>query len=249
MKHRLTVLLPSRLRIVRLRRPGWAFALLAALPACDAGRTTLVVLSDTTAATAPRVVVALPFDPAALPAPAPAALPDGPRGDSVRLALARRDSMLRADVAWQGARTTANTAARALAPLDRRTAEYARRFAEWRRLADSAERLRDRRDAHSAHLTRLSQRLGDDARHLDATPPTRSRQAADSAARAMGGRIAEATLQSGAARLELADGEWWLTHTSQDGALRVPAIRRVLLSGTRDTVDLRQSGRAAAGSP
>lgn len=249
MKHRLTVLPRSRSRIVRLRRRGWALALAAALPACDAGRTSLVVLSDSTAATAPRVVVALPFDPAALPAPAPAALPDGPRGDSVRLALARRDSALHADAAWQDARTTANDAARALASLDRRTPEYARRFDAWRQLADDAESLRARRDALSERLTRLSQRLGDDARHLDATPATRSRQAADSAASAMGREIAEATLQGGTATLELSDGEWWLAHTVEDGALRVPAIQRVVLSGAPDTVDLRHAGRAAAGSP
>ncbi|HSJ65109.1 MAG TPA: hypothetical protein VK922_14550 [Gemmatimonadaceae bacterium] len=227
------------MRFVRRRARGAALALVLPLnAACGDARGSLVVVSDTTAAAASRVV-ALPFDPAELPAAAPATIPGGPLGDSVRLALARRDSVARADAAFQEVRRTANDAARALAPLDRRSADYAGRFAAWTALADSAERLRASRDAHTRRLAALVARLGDHAALLGSGPPTRPRAAADSAARPTGRSIAEAALARGVATLELAPGPWWITPVTEDGALRLPAVRREVTARSKDTVELK----------
>jgi hypothetical protein len=239
MKHRSVSLLHNVMRFVRRRAHGAALALVLPLnAACGDERGSLVVFSDTTAAAASRVV-ALPFDPAELPAAAPATIPDGPLGDSVRLALARRDSVARADAAFQEVRRTANEAARALAPLDRRSAEYAGRYTAWAALADSAERLRTRRDAHTRRFDALVSRLDDPAALLGSGPPTRPLAAADSAARPTGRSIAEATLARGTATLELEPGPWWIIPLTDDGALRLPAVRREVVARSRDTVELK----------
>jgi hypothetical protein len=235
MKHRSASLLRRGSRLVRLR----ALPAVALLAACDAGHATLVVLSDTTATTASRVVVALPFDPAALPAVHPAAMPRGSLGDSVRLAFARRDSALAAGGEFRRTRDAANALAQSLAPLDRRRTDYARRFAEWSALADSAERLRSRRDALARRLGALRARLGDAALLIDGAPSVRHRGAADSAAGASGRQIAEATLTNGSATLELVPGDWWIARAAPDGALRLPAVRRGVVAGGRDTVEVR----------
>lgn len=214
----------------------------ASVVACDDARATLVILSDTTAVPAPRVVLALPFDPATLPIAPPAALPDGPLGDSVRLAIARHDSASQADVTFQRARAAANAAARALAPLDRTTAVYARQYEGWTDLADSAERLRAGRDALRKRIELLTGRLGARAPDLDGDAPrTRSRSAADSAARDSGREIGVATLRGTTGSVSVEAGEWWIAWTMPDGAVIVPA-HRIELAGGVDTVLLDDPG-------
>jgi hypothetical protein len=241
MKHRPAPLLwrGSRLArqlLVRLLQA----ALCAAALACGDARGSLVILSDTTAAPAVRVVVALPFDPAMLPSVAAAPLPDGPHGDSVRLAIARHDSAARADVLFQRARTAANDAARSLAPLDRSSGGYAARYSAWSALADSAERLRATRDRVRQRLKTLSTRLGPAAPELNGgVHRTRSRTSADSGARAAGLELQFATLRGGSARVSLPPGEWWIACTTMDGALILPAVRVQIEAGDRDTVVLR----------
>ena len=237
MKHRSVSLQLAHAPLARLCRRIAAGALvLVPLAACDDGRATLIVLSDSTAATGSRVVVALPFNPAELPPAAPAALPDGPAGDSVRLALARRDSAQRIASEFDRARSAANSFAKTLAPLDRRASDYARRYADWSTLADSAEALRARRDALTRRFVALRARLGDHAALLDAARPTLARHAADSAAQASGRRLAEAHLTNGKATLELEAGTWWLASATANGPVRLPALERTVVSGARDTV-------------
>ena len=239
MKHRSVSLQRAHAPLARLCRRIAAGALvLVPLAACDDGRATLIVLSDTTAATGSRVVVALPFDPAGLPPAAPVAIPDGPAGDSVRLALARRDSAQRIAMEFHRARSAANDLARTLAPLDRRAPDYARRHAAWSALADSAEALRARRDALTRRVETLRERLGGYAALLEVTPPTLARTAADSAAQASGRRLAEAQLTNGMATLELEAGTWWLASATANGPLRLPALERTVVSGARDTVEI-----------
>jgi hypothetical protein len=214
--------------------------LCAAALACGDARGSLVILSDTTAAPAVRVVVALPFDPAALPLVAAAPLPDGPHGDSVRLAIARHDSAARADAAFQRARTAANDAARSLARLDRASDGYEARYSAWWALADSAERLRATRDRVGRRLEALNTRLGPAAPELNGgAHRTRSRTSADSGARAAGRDLEAATLRGGSASVSLPPGEWWIACTTIDGALILPAVRVHIEAGGRDTVVLR----------
>ena len=208
------------------------------LGACDESPATLVVLTDTTAASASRVVLALPFDPASLPAPAPPAVPAGPLGDSVRLAHARADSAQQSDAVFQRARTAANEAARALAPLDRTTPAYARQFSSWNALADSAERTRANRDALRGRLTALRARLGDTAPPLGSAAPTLSRAAADSAARTEGRDIAESPVTGGLAIISLAPGTWWIVTSGGGNSLRLPALRVDVNAGAKDTVEI-----------
>jgi hypothetical protein len=239
MNHRSVSLLRVSSRHVRQRVRPWALASsFMLLGACDESPATLVVLTDTTAASASRVVLALPFDPAALPAPAPPSVPAGPLGDSVRLAHARTDSAQRSDAAFQRARSAANEAARALAPLDRTTPAYARQFSSWRAMADSAERVRAHRDALRGRLSALRAKLGDAAPPLESGAPTLSRATADSAARSEGRDIAEAPVAGGSAIMTLAPGAWWIVTTGGSSALRLPALRVEVNAGAKDTVEI-----------
>lgn len=216
--------------------------LCAAILACGDARGSLVILSDTTAAPAIRVVVALPFDPATLPLVAGAPLPDGPHGDSVRLAIARHDSSTQADVVFQRARTAANDAARSLARLDRASDSYAVQYSAWSVLADSAERLLGARDRVTRRLEALNTRLGPAAPNLNGgAPRARSRASADSAVRAAGLELEATTLRGGSANVSLPPGEWWIACTAMDGALMLPAVRVQIETGDRDTVVLRPS--------
>lgn len=203
---------------------------------CDDAPATLVVLSDTTAASPWRVVVALPFDPAELPIVPAEPIPEGRHGDSVRLALARHDSATRAAAAFERARMAANEAATELASGDRRSPEYARRFDSWKRLADSAESLRTTRDRLRQRLTALLNRLGPAAPDLDANGDrVRSREAADSMARVIGREPVFSTIRNGEARLVLPPGEWWLARTSEENVL-LPALRLEVEAGGVDTI-------------
>jgi hypothetical protein len=237
MKHLSSSLLRVRAPIARHRARRVALACSLLLVACDASPATLVVFTDSRATAPGGVVLALPFDPATLAAPAVRA-PDGPRGDSVRLAVARRDSAALADAAFQRARTGANDAARALAPLDRTSADYSGRYSAWSALADSAERLRTARDAVLRRLAALRSALGDDAPAVHTDPPIRPRRAADSAALAAGRTLTEASPTGGVATLTLEPGEWWIVETSPGGAVRLPALRVEIRGGVRDTADL-----------
>lgn len=214
--------------------------LCTAVVACDDTRATLVILSDTTALPSSRVVVALPLDPAMLPIVQDAPLPDGSLGDSVRLAIARHDSASRADASFQRARTAANDAARALAPLDRTADGYAARYAAWRTLADSAERLRAERDRLRERLRRLNARLGPSAPDAagDGRPRIRTLAAADSASQAVRRDPKVTTLRGGTAKVSLAAGDWWITETTLEGALIVPARRVTMTAGRTDTLAL-----------
>ena len=237
MKHRPAPLLWCGSRLARQIAVRLAPALLCTtVVACDDTRATLVILSDTTALPSSRVVVALPLDPATLPIVHNAPLPNGALGDSVRLAIARHDSASRADASFQRARAAANDAARALAPLDRTAEGYADRYAAWRVLADSAGRLRAERDRLRERLHRLNARLGPAAPDAAGRPRTRTLAAADSAAQAVGRDPKVTTLRGGSAKVSLAAGEWWITETTLEGALIVPARRVIMTSGRTDTL-------------
>ena len=205
---------------------------------CGDASATLVVLSDTTAAAPSRVVVALPFDPAHLPIVPETRVPEGPRGDSVRLALSRHDSSSRADAAFQTVRTAANEAASELATLDRTSAEYERRYEAWRSLADSAESLRTSRDRLRQRFEAIIDRLGPAARDVGSNGRrVRTRESVDSAARSADREPVFATLRDGEGRLLLSPGEWWLVRASAESVL-LPAHRIELASGAVDTISL-----------
>lgn len=207
------------------------------LAACEPVSATLVVLSDSRADPASLVVVALPFDPADLPSPPPPPLPDGPRGDSVRLALALHDSSALLDAGFQRSRAAANEAARTLLPLDRYTGAYAKGFAAWSDLASAAERTRESRDRLRSRVAVLRDRLGDALPSLKAhSPATRPRATADSAARHFDRAIVESALTDGSATLTLPAGAWWIATTGPGGALQLPATTVELEAGERDTV-------------
>jgi len=240
MKHRPAPLLSCGSRFARqIAARATPALLIATVIACDDARATLVVLSDTTAAPASRVVVALSFDPATLPIAADAHIPDGPRGDSVRLAIARHDSASQVDATFQRVRTAANDAARALIPLDRTDENYAARYSAWTAIADSAERLRATRDRLRERIRAINMRLGAAAPDLNGNAPrTRSRASADSAARAAGHELKTTTLRSAAASVSVPAGEWWIAATTAEGALIVPAQRTQVGRGETDTVVL-----------
>ena len=207
------------------------------LAECEPASATLVVMSDSRADPASLVVVALPFDPAGLPAPTPPPLPDGPRGDSVRLALAVHDSAALLDAGFQRSRTAANDAARALIPLDRYTAAYAEGFAAWSELASAAERTRESRDRLRKRVAALRERLGDAMPPLEAhSSKTRPRATADSAARHFDRAIVETALTDGSATLTLAPGAWWIATTGPEGTLQIPASTVELEAGRLDTL-------------
>lgn len=222
---------------VRHRRllPGLALALLG----CGDADGTLVVLTDTTAGAARRVVAALPFDPAMLPAPPLPAPPDGARGDSVRLALALRDSAAALDAAFQRERLALNDEARALQGLDRRAGEYARRFDAWSARAGAAERDRTARDRLRARFRALRERLGAEALpDAEATALRRSRSDADSAAAAQGRRIVDAVLTPPSGEIVLQPGSWWVVEAVPGHGLVLPALPVTVRPGSRDTVRL-----------
>jgi hypothetical protein len=78
-----------------------------------------------------------------------------PAPDSTSPAARLRDSAAALDVRFQRARDSLNRDSRALDTLDRRSADYARRFDAWRARARTADSLRAARDRLRARLARL----------------------------------------------------------------------------------------------
>ena len=209
------------------------------LAACEPASATLVVLSDSRADDASLVVAALPFDPAGLPSPPPPPIPEGPRGDSVRLALALHDTAALLDADFQRSRAAANDAARALLPLDRYTDAYATGFAAWSELASVAERTRESRDRLRRRVAAFRERLGDAFPSLEAhSTAIRPRVTADSAARHFDRAIVESALTDGSATLTLPPGAWWIATTGPHGAIQIPAWMVELDAGEQDTVQI-----------
>ncbi|HEU4563747.1 MAG TPA: hypothetical protein VFS05_03820 [Gemmatimonadaceae bacterium] len=90
----------------------------------------------------------------------PISIPSGPRGDSIRTLLALRDSAATLESRFALIRDSANAQAMALRSLDRRSADYARRFDEWSRLAARADSVRQLRDRARARAQKLRGKLG-----------------------------------------------------------------------------------------
>lgn len=94
-------------------------------------------------------------------APTPIEIPPGPRGDSIRSWIALRDSVVALDSAFQRRRDDANGLALELnRRRDRVSADYARRFDAWSRLAAGADSARRVRDRVRTREERLKERLG-----------------------------------------------------------------------------------------
>ena len=66
------------------------------------------------------------------------------------------DSIAALDARFQAARDSLNRESRALDTLDRRSADYARRFDAWRARARAADSLRTARDRLRLRLARLA---------------------------------------------------------------------------------------------
>jgi hypothetical protein len=214
-------------------------ALLAA--ACERpARGELHVIVDTTVVSAVQEVLALPFDPAALlarhEAPQPA-LPDGPRGDSLRSFGALRDSASALDAAFQRERAALHRDAAAMRAMDRLSSAYAERFDQWTRRAAAADSLRSARDRLRRRMATLRARLGD---ALPAEEPENdvslTRTSVDSASRAGRHTVAASPAMRGSATLELATGRWWITAQTRDGEVLVPAVPLEIGPDARDTV-------------
>jgi hypothetical protein len=197
------------------------------------------VVIDSTLVSATQEVLAVPFDPAPF-APAAHAAVGGASGDSIALYYAAADSADSLDASFQRARAALNSEARTLGRADRRSRDYAARYAAFEARRDSAEALRAHRDRLRARREALRARLGGRVPDRGARWATHQLAAAlDSAARAMGRAVVRARARDGVATMELAPGEWWLTVERGDGSLHTPAATRHVRAGARDTVRLR----------
>ena len=78
------------------------------------------------------------------------------RADPASPARVLGDSAAALDARFQSLRDSLNRESRALDPLDRRSADYARRFDAWRAHARTADSLRVARDRLRTRLARLA---------------------------------------------------------------------------------------------
>jgi hypothetical protein len=178
--------------------------------ACSAGRdASLTVVIDSNGTHEEREVIAVPVDPASLHSSIGSAAGISPRhADSVARLAALRDSAVTYNERFQSERDTLNRESHALDRVDRRAAEYARRFDAFRRRALAAESLRIARDRFRDRIAPLAERLSGGA------APT---AAADSSFRsiletvsATGRRSVVGRTRSDTVRLRLAAGTWWI---------------------------------------
>jgi hypothetical protein len=178
--------------------------------ACSRGRdASLTVVIDSNRPHQEREVIALPTDPASLRDPIGAAVGNSRRqSDSVARLEAMRDSAAMYDKRFQWERDTLNRESRALDRVDRRTADYAKRFDNFRRRALAAESLRVSRDRFRDRIAPLAERLSRGAAPM-ATAESSFRSVIDTVS-ATGRRTVVGRTRSDTVRLRLADGTWWI---------------------------------------
>lgn len=216
-------------------------ALWLVLAACSRTSEIAVVL-DSSAPTRGLEVVAVPVDPATLrrpEPPPPAALPRR-TADSVARWRRLADSAAALDAIFQGEREALNAEALALRALDRRGADYARRYDAFRRRQASADSLRAARDRLRRSAEPLRARLADHvpAGTLGAPDTTRWPPRAMLDTLADGARHARsAPLAGGRALLPLRPGVWFLGVT-EAGRTPLRFTRLEVARGKRDTVRL-----------
>lgn len=194
---------------------------------------------DSTVARGALEVLALPLDPATLRLPYARIAPAGAAADSVARYTALRDSVSTLDDAFGRARAALNRDAEAFRGGDRRAADYARRYAAWSERAATTERVLAARDRGRARLVKLHDRLSEPLRaSLAGRAGSVPADVVDSAVAATSRPVVRARLGGGSARLQLTGGEWWVTVAERGGTVRVPAMRRSVAPGDRDTVRL-----------
>jgi hypothetical protein len=178
--------------------------------ACSPGRdASLTVVIDSNRPHEEREVIALPIDPASLHRPIDSAAGISPRqADSVARLAAMRDSAAMYDARFQSERDTLNRESRALDRVDRRAAEYARRFDTFRRRALAAESLRIARDRFRDRIPPLAERLSGGAAPMAAAESS-FRSVVDTVS-ASGRRTVVGRTRSDTVRLRLAEGSWWI---------------------------------------
>jgi hypothetical protein len=186
--------------------------------ACSAGRdASLTVVIDSNRPHEEREVIALPIDPASLRSETSSATGNSRRhSDSLSRLVALRDSAVLVDERYQSERDTLNRESRALDRVDRKSADYARRFDAFRRRALAAEslrvtrdRLRDRGARHAARLVSSAAIITRDENTL--------RSYVDTIA-AIGRKMVVGQPRNDTVRLPLAEGVWWIGVTD-GGAL------------------------------
>jgi hypothetical protein len=178
--------------------------------ACSPGRdASLTVVIDSNRPHEEREVIALPVDPTSLHLPIGSAGGISPRqSDSVARLVAMRDSAAMYDARFQSERDTLNRESRALDRVDRRAAEYARRFDTFRRRALAAESLRIARDRFRNRIAPLAERLSGGAATFAAAE--RSFRSVVDTVSATGRRTVVGRTRGDTVRLRLADGTWWI---------------------------------------
>ncbi len=196
-----------------LRGLRWLSLLLVpATVACAHGEAAstgeLTIVLDTTAARPGVVVVALPLDPATLTAGSPPVA----------------DTVARLDTAFQRLRDSLNGAAATLSVLDRRTADYARRYDEFNLRASIADSLRSQRD----RLRRPAAGSARPAAAMESPATLATLHAVHD-----GTRQAQTVVASVVpVHLVLPAGRWWVGIETTLAALRPITI----VAGARDTI-------------
>lgn len=156
-----------------------------------------------------REVIALPIDPASLRSETSSTTGNSrKRSDSLSRLVALRDSAVLIDERYQSERDTLNRESRALDRLDRKSADYARRFDAFRRRALAADSLRVTRDRLRDRGARYAARLSGTAALMVREENT-LRSYVDTMA-AIGRKMVAGQTRNDTVRLLLAEGTWWI---------------------------------------
>jgi len=196
---------------------GLGLSLLVAA-ACSACRdASLTVVIDSNRPHEEREVIALPIDPASLRSATTSPAGSSRRhSDSLLRLVALRDSAAMIDERFQSERDTLNRESRALDRVDRRSADYARRFDAFRRRAHAAESLRVTRDRLRGRVAALGNGLSGGAASM--VRETNTLRANIDTVSAMGRKTVVGRTRGDTVRLRLADGTWWIG-VSETGTL------------------------------
>ena len=186
--------------------------------ACAAGHDTLLtVVIDSNRPHEEREVIALPIDPASMQrAKSSAAGISHRHSDSLSRLVVLHDSAALVDERYQSERDTLNRESRSLDRVDRKAADYARRFDAFRRRALAAESLRVTRDGLRDRGARYAARLSGSAALMMLEENT-LRSNIDSMS-VIGRKMVVGRTRTDTVRLLLAGGTWWVGVTS-GGAL------------------------------